>query len=127
MEKRRVMSPSPDDNARRPLLDGRTGAVFTVLLAVAVLIMLWTWIGHAAFVLVACCALTGVLAAGCLRARTGWAELVGGPLDGTRVRPTGGAHPEGAGVVLAVPGGARARYSPDGSGRLVYRGHADGS
>lgn len=120
------MSPSPGGNAHRPLLDGRAGAVFAVLLAVAVLIMLWTWVGHTAFVLVACCVLAGVLAAGCLRARAGWTELVGGPLDGRRIRPTRDAYPGGKGLVLVVPGGDRARYSPDPSGRLVYRGRADG-
>jgi hypothetical protein len=126
MEERRVMSPSPGDNTRRPLLDGRAGPVFTVLVVVAVLIMLWTWAGHTIFMVAAGCALVGVFVAGCLRARTGWIELFGGPLDGTRVRSTGGERPPAAGLVLTVPDGALARYSPDGSGRLVYRGHADG-
>ncbi len=120
------MSPSPGDNAQRPLLDGRAGVVFTVLVSMVVLLMLWALTDHVAFVLAACCVGAAVLAAACVRTRAEWTELVGGPLDGERIPSTSAARPGGPGLVLAVPGGGRARYSPDGSGRLVYRGRARG-
>ncbi|WP_160051658.1 hypothetical protein [Nocardiopsis sp. FR26] len=119
-----ALSPLPDDNVRRPLLDGCAGVVFTVLLVAAALMMLWTWTGHTAFAVATCCTVAGVFAAGFVWARTGWTELVGGPLDGARIRPAGIARRRGADLVLALPGGGRARYGPDGTGRLVYRGRA---
>ncbi|MEE2048558.1 hypothetical protein Q7689_35070, partial [Nocardiopsis tropica] len=74
-----VVNPSPADNARWPLLEGRAATVFATLLAVATLMMLWTWTGHTAFAAAGCCTAAVVFAAGFVRARAGWAELVGGP------------------------------------------------
>lgn len=121
-----VVNPSPDDKVRWPLLDGHAGAVYTALLTVVVLMMLWTWTGHVAFAVVACCTAAAVFTAALVRIRSGWSELVGGPLDGTRIRSARTARLRGAALVLVVPGGGRARYGPDGTGRLVYRGRADG-
>lgn len=118
------MNPSPDQT-RWPLLEGRAAAVFATLLAVAALMMLWTWTGRTAFAVAGCCTAVVVFAAGFARARTGWAELVGGPLDGARVRSTRADRVQGACLVLAVPGGGRARYGRDDAGRLVYRGRAE--
>ncbi|GAA1451818.1 hypothetical protein [Nocardiopsis tropica] len=121
-----VVNPSPGDNARWPLLEGRAATVFTTLLAVATLMMLWTWTGHTAFAAAGCCTAAVVFAAGFVRARAGWAELVGGPLDGARVRSARADRLPGTCLVLAVPGGGRARYGRDEAGRLVYRGRDDG-
>jgi len=121
-----VVNTSPDDNARQLLLEGRVGAVFTTLLAVATLMMLWTWTENAAFAAAGCCTAVGVFAAGFVRARTGWVELVGGPLDGARIRSARAARLREEYLDLAVPGGGRARYGHDDTGRLVYRGRVEG-
>jgi len=120
-----VVNPSPGDNPRWPLLEGRAGTVFTTLLAVATLMMLWTWTDDAGFAVAAFCTVAGVFAAGFVRARTGWVELVGGPLDGARIRSARAARLQEACLVLVVPGGGRARYGHDDAGRLVYRGRAE--
>ncbi|WP_152487019.1 hypothetical protein [Nocardiopsis halotolerans] len=117
------MGTSPDDDARRRPPAVHLGVVSTALAAAAALMMLWTWTEHTAFAVVAYCTAAGVFAAGFLvRAGAGCTELIGGPLDGVRIRSTEARHLRERGAVLAVPGGGRARYGPDGSGRLVYQG-----
>lgn len=119
------MTPTPEEEFRQPFLDGRTAAVSTALVAVVALMMLWVWSGQTAFAAVALCTTVGLFATGFVFSRTGGTELIGGPLDGARVRA---ARAERCGeLVLVVNGGGRVRYSFDDSGRLIYRGRSDGN
>lgn len=119
------MTPPPEEEPRQPFLDGRTATVSTALVTVVALMMLWVWSGQAAFAAIAVCTTAGLFATGFVLSRTGGTELIGGPLDGARVRA---ARAERCGeLVLVVNGGSHVRYSFDGSGRLIYRGHIHGS
>ncbi|MGW5877602.1 hypothetical protein ACWFMI_13770 [Nocardiopsis terrae] len=101
--------------------NGRAAAVFSLLLSVAGLMMLWTWTGGTVFAIIA-----GVLAAIvvtlCLNGRhQGAFEVIGGPMDGARLPPdTVGRDTEV--LVLSTPDGGGARYAVTGLRSLVYRG-----
>lgn len=101
--------------------------VSTVLVTAVLLMMLWVWTEHAAFAAVALCAIAGLFALGLAFARSAGAELVGGPMDGARVRPARVESRDHEGLVLVMADGVHVRYSFDASGRLVYRGRVDGS
>lgn len=112
-------------DAHRSLLDGSTGVVSTCLVAVAVLMMLWTWTDNAAFAAAGGGVIAALLTAAFVRVRRRGTELVGGPLDGARVRLAATPCPPGECLVLDAPGGVRALYGPDGAGRMVYQGPAE--